>query len=48
LQFPALLVFGIILGVLAWRSGRLGPAIWAHLGFNVVAAAGLLFHFGPS
>lgn len=48
LQFPALLVFGIILGVLAWRSGRLGPAIWAHLGFNVVAAAGLLFHFGPT
>ena len=47
LQFPALLVFGVILGVLAWRSGRLGPAIWAHLGFNVVAAAGLLFHFGP-
>ena len=48
LQFPALLVFGIILGTLAWRSGRLGPAIWAHLGFNVVAAAGLLFHFGPT
>lgn len=47
LQFPALLAFGVILGVLAWRSGRLGPAIWAHLGFNVVAAAGLLFHFGP-
>lgn len=48
LQFPALLLFGVILGVLAWRTGRLGPSIWAHLGFNVVAAAGLLFHFGPS
>ena len=47
LQFPALLLFGIILGTLAWRTGRLGPAIWAHLGFNVVAAAGLLYHFGP-
>jgi membrane protease YdiL (CAAX protease family) len=47
LQFPALFVFGGILGFMAWRSGRLGPAIWAHLGFNVVAAAGLLFHFGP-
>jgi len=43
LQFPALLVFGVILGVLTVRTGRLGPAIWAHLGFNVVAAASLLF-----
>jgi len=47
LQFPALLAFGVILGLLAWRSGRLGPAIWAHVSFNVVAAAGLLFGFGP-
>lgn len=47
LQFPALLAFGVILGILAWRSGRLGPSIWAHVGFNVVAAAGLLFHIGP-
>ena len=48
LQFPALLLFGIILGVMAWRSGRIGPSIWAHVGFNVVAAVGLLFHIGPS
>lgn len=47
LQFPALFLFGIILGVLAWRTGRLGPALWAHVGFNVVAAAGLLYGFGP-
>lgn len=46
LQFPALLIFGVILGVMAWKSGRLGPALWAHVGFNVVAAAGLLFNFG--
>jgi membrane protease YdiL (CAAX protease family) len=46
LQFPALLVFGIILGVLAWKSGRLGLSIWAHVGFNVVAAAGLVFNLG--
>jgi membrane protease YdiL (CAAX protease family) len=46
LQFPALLVFGLILGVLAWRSGRLGPAIWAHVGFNAVTAATLVFHLG--
>jgi membrane protease YdiL (CAAX protease family) len=43
LQFPALLIFGVILGVLTVRTGRLGPAIWAHLGFNVVAASSLLF-----
>lgn len=47
LQFPALFLFGIVLGVLAWRTGRLGPALWAHVGFNVVAAAGLLYGFGP-
>lgn len=46
LQFPALLVFGIILGVLAWKSGRLGLSIWAHVGFNVVAAASLVFNLG--
>ena len=48
LQFPALLLFGIILGFMACKSGRIGPAIWAHVGFNVVAAVGLLFHIGPS
>lgn len=47
LQFPALLAFGVILGLLRWWSGRLGPSIWAHLGFNVVAAASLVFHIGP-
>ena len=46
LQFPALLVFGIILGVMTWRTGRLGPAIWAHVGFNVVTAVTLVFHLG--
>ncbi|MCX6511083.1 MAG: type II CAAX endopeptidase family protein [Actinobacteria bacterium] len=48
LQFPALLLFGVVLGFMAWRSGRIGPSIWAHVGFNVVAATGLLFHIGPS
>jgi membrane protease YdiL (CAAX protease family) len=46
LQFPALLVFGLILGTLAWRAGRLGPAIWAHVGFNAVTAVTLVFHLG--
>lgn len=48
LQFPALFGFGVILGFLAWRAGRLGPAIWAHVGFNTAAAVGLLFGIGPA
>ncbi len=43
-QFPALFVFGLVLGVLAWRTERLGPGIWAHVTFNAVAAATLLWH----
>ena len=35
LQFPGLLVFGLVAGVLTVRTGRLGPAIWAHIGFNL-------------
>ncbi|HEY6533170.1 MAG TPA: type II CAAX endopeptidase family protein [Acidimicrobiales bacterium] len=46
LQFPALLVFGLILGYMAWKAERLGPAIWAHVGFNLVTAVGLIFHVG--
>jgi membrane protease YdiL (CAAX protease family) len=36
LQLPALVVFGVILGILAVRYGRLGPGIWAHAAFNAV------------
>jgi membrane protease YdiL (CAAX protease family) len=46
LQFPALVMAGAVFGVLAARSGRLGPAIWAHLGFNATAAVTLLFPVG--
>jgi membrane protease YdiL (CAAX protease family) len=42
LQFPGLFMFGLVLGWLANRYGRLGPSIWAHIGFNVVAAVSLL------
>lgn len=42
LQFPALFLFGVILGLLVHWKGRLGPAIWAHVGFNVVAAVVLV------
>ncbi|MGH9114032.1 MAG: lysostaphin resistance A-like protein [Acidimicrobiales bacterium] len=42
LQLPALFVFGIVLGVLAERYGRLGPAIFAHMVFNMTAVVSLL------
>ena len=35
LQFPGLLVFGLVAATLSIRTGRLGPAIWAHIGFNL-------------
>lgn len=37
-QYPGLFAFGLVLGVCALRTGRLGLAITAHAGFN---AAGL-------
>lgn len=42
LQFPALFVFGLVAALLATRTGRLGPGIWAHVAFNLVAVVGLL------
>lgn len=42
LQFPALAMFGLLAGWLTLRSGRLGPAIWAHVGFNATTVAILL------
>jgi membrane protease YdiL (CAAX protease family) len=36
-QFPGLALFGIILAVLAYRTGRLTPSIGAHAAFNAVA-----------
>ncbi len=43
LQFPALMAFGIIAAVLVRRYKRLGPAIWAHVGFNLVAVISLIW-----
>jgi hypothetical protein len=37
LDFPALAGFGVVLGVLATRTGRLGAGICAHVTFNVTA-----------
>ena len=42
LQFPALALFGALAGWLAWRYDRLGPAIAAHVAFNMVTVIALL------
>ena len=41
-QFPGLLLFGVVAGYVAHRSGRLGPAIFTHMGFNGTAVVVLL------
>ncbi len=42
-QFPALVLIGLVFALLTHFSGRLGPAIWAHVGFNSVTVALLIF-----
>jgi uncharacterized protein len=42
LQLPALFLFGIVLGVVTQRYGRLGPAVVAHMVFNLTAVVSLL------
>jgi hypothetical protein len=42
LQLPGLVVAGLLFGLLAYRSGRLGPAITAHIAFNMVTVVALL------
>lgn len=37
LQFAGLAVFGLVLALLVQRTDRLGPAVWAHLAFNLTA-----------
>ena len=46
LQFPALGTIGLVCGWRAQRDGRLGRAVWAHLGFNAVAVTMLLVGVG--
>ncbi len=43
LQFPALFMFGLIAGGIAMRDGRLGRAVWAHVGFNAWTVGVLLW-----
>lgn len=42
IQFPALAAFGLVLAVLAHRTGRLGRNTWAHVGFNATTVVVLL------
>lgn len=41
-QFPGLFGFGVVLALLAVRTGRLGASIAAHVAFNGVAMVGLV------
>ncbi|HLI54348.1 MAG TPA: CPBP family intramembrane glutamic endopeptidase [Acidimicrobiales bacterium] len=36
-QFLGLAAFGVVLGILAWRTGRLASSVAAHMAFNAVA-----------
>ena len=42
LQLPALIMFGLIAGYCAQRTGRLGMSMFAHAGFNAVTVLVLL------
>ncbi|MCP3855295.1 MAG: CPBP family intramembrane metalloprotease [Actinomycetia bacterium] len=42
IQLPGLVLFGLLAGELTRRSGRLGPAIWAHVAFNTTTVVALL------
>ena len=41
LQLPALVALGVVLAVLALRTGRLGPGVFAHAAFNAVTIIAL-------
>lgn len=42
LQLPGLVMFGLVTALLVHRTKRLGPAIWAHVGFNGYTVVALL------
>lgn len=43
LQFPALTAVGVVFALLAVKSGRLGPAILAHMAFNAATVISLVW-----
>lgn len=38
-EYPGLFAVGLVFGVCAWRTGRIGMAIAAHVGFNLTGIA---------
>lgn len=44
LQFPALVMFGLVVGYVAQRTKRLGPSIFIHMGFNASTTLWLFTH----
>ena len=42
LQFPGLFLIGAVAAIGMYRTGRLGTAIWIHVGFNATTVAVLL------
>jgi membrane protease YdiL (CAAX protease family) len=45
-DLPALFGFGVVAALLTVRTGRLGPAVWAHVAFNLTAVVSLLAGVG--
>lgn len=43
LQFPALALVGLICGLAMFRTGRIAPAIFVHMGFNLTTVVSLGF-----
>lgn len=41
-QLPGLFVFGVVAAIVTERTGRLGTAIWTHVGFNLTTVVLLL------
>ena len=41
-QFVGLALFGAVLGYMAWKTGRLGPSVAAHMAFNAAAVAAVV------
>jgi hypothetical protein len=41
-----LLLVGLIAGTLAAVTGRLGPSIWLHIGFNMTTVVALFVNMG--
>jgi len=47
LQLAGLFAFGFVAGALAYRTGRLGAAIWAHVAFNMTTVVVLYLDMNP-